>query len=163
MKDEKAVFVVKSEAHAGYWLQVAQDTLPPTHVVRPIAEHTQLLAEMADLQARLLAAEQARDAAFAEISETSKLVTYWKIECYRVTGKLADLQKADRGGEVPHVEVFRICEHCNQEYLVPLVMHRDAGYLGRNFCNCPYCEKRDDPWIRLVVHATAESEGNDEH
>ena len=47
-------------------------------------------------------------------------------------------------GEVD-VRVFRICEHCHQEYMLTF------GPTGiSNFGPCPNCKRRDDPWIRVA-------------
>ena len=51
------------------------------------------------------------------------------------------------------VSVWRICEHCNKEYLVPLCLtHNDGRQESvHNFGECPNCGKRDDVWIRVEV------------
>ena len=50
----------------------------------------------------------------------------------------------------PACSVFRICEHCNKEYEVPLGR---AGNASKdwicNFTDCPHCGKRDDVWILI--------------
>ena len=49
------------------------------------------------------------------------------------------------------VEIHRICEHCNKEYLLMSVNSSNAGQACVNMTTCPNCEVRDDPWIRVEV------------
>ncbi len=63
-------------------------------------------------------------------------------ECERVRGLL----KAER----ERWTVWRICEHCNQEYKLLMVRSGNATEdTIVNMTNCSNCGERDDPWIML--------------
>ncbi len=51
------------------------------------------------------------------------------------------------------VEVFHICEHCNTEYQVPMVVLHNMGRKEwiHNFDQCPHCDKRNDLWVRIGI------------
>jgi glutaredoxin len=46
------------------------------------------------------------------------------------------------------VKVYRICEHCNKEFVLSF-----ASLLGESINtmqDCPYCNKQNDIWIRIT-------------
>jgi hypothetical protein len=48
--------------------------------------------------------------------------------------------------------VYRICDHCNHEYRIPLKWTGNLrSSLCCNFCDCPNCGERDDPWVLIKV------------
>ena len=49
------------------------------------------------------------------------------------------------------IKVHRICNNCNQEYLVLLRVFGPENRYGVNHTDCPLCGKRDDIWITLTV------------
>lgn len=64
-------------------------------------------------------------------------------------------ERANRGYPPPFgsVGMFRICEHCNEEYRVPLTVTHNVGRHEaiHNFGPCPKCGHRDDVWLRVTI------------
>jgi len=44
---------------------------------------------------------------------------------------------------------FRICEHCNKEYVLILTLSEDRTTAVNNHQTCPHCKKRDDAWVKI--------------
>ena len=56
--------------------------------------------------------------------------------------------------------VYRICEKCNMEYRVPMKWTGNAHVgFGCNFCECPNCGERDDPWVLIKLEAAKQKGG----
>lgn len=56
-----------------------------------------------------------------------------------------------------NIKLFRICRHCNKEFEAetsPIMAECIKGIAHGEACtfsNCPFCEKRNDIWVRVVA------------